>query len=52
MYSNTSLSSSSPRNDIGRIRGLGEVRVSNIVDDWKQSLGYPDVQNPRELGLI
>jgi hypothetical protein len=22
-----------------------------MVDDWKQSLGYPDAQNPRELGL-
>ena len=22
-----------------------------MVDDWKQSLGDPDVQNPRELGV-
>ena len=39
------------RNDIARTCGLGEGTVSNIVDEWKHSLGIPDVQSLRELAV-
>jgi hypothetical protein len=39
------------RNDIARSCGLGEGTVSNIVDEWKQSLGYPDADSLRELAI-
>ena len=35
------------RNDIARTCGLGEGTVSNIEDEWKHSLGIPDVQSLR-----
>ena len=39
------------RNDIARTCGLGEGTVSNIEDEWKHSLGIPDVQSLRELAV-
>jgi hypothetical protein len=39
------------RNDIARTCGLSEGTVSNIEDEWKHSLGIPDVQSLRELAV-
>jgi hypothetical protein len=37
------------RNDIARTCGLSQGTVSNIIDEWKHSLGIPDVQSLRDL---
>lgn len=40
---------SSSRNDIARTCGLGQGTVSNILDEWKSSLAYSDLQALGEL---
>jgi DNA-binding NarL/FixJ family response regulator len=39
------------RNDIARTCGLSQGTVSNIIDEWKCSLGIPDVQSLRDLAV-
>ena len=39
------------RNEIAKACGLGEGTVSNIVDEWKQGLSYPDVESMRDLAV-
>jgi DNA-binding Lrp family transcriptional regulator len=40
-----------PRNDIARTCGVSEGTVSNIVEEWKRSLGIRDAEAVRELAV-
>jgi transposase-like protein len=39
------------RNDIARTCGVSEGTVSNIVEEWKRSLGIRDAEAVRELAV-
>jgi hypothetical protein len=40
-----------PRKEIARTCGVAECTVSNILDEWKRNLGYPDAEALRELAV-